>query len=48
VKRSSKSVDEVHAKKKMLDYLIRRGFSFDIALSATKQILSGSSSPWEK
>lgn len=40
VKRSSKSVDEDHAKKKMLDYLIRRGFAFDTALSATKQILA--------
>lgn len=48
VKRSSKSVDEVHAKKKLLDYLVRRGFSFNTALSATKQILSGNTSPWEK
>jgi regulatory protein len=48
VKRSSKSVDEVHAKKKLLDYLVRRGFSFDTALSATKKILSGNPSPWEK
>lgn len=48
VKRSSKSVDEVHAKKKLLDYLVRRGFSFDTALSAIKQILSGNSSPSEK
>ena len=47
-KRSSKSVDEVHAKKKLLDYLVRRGFSFDTALNATKQILLGNPSPWEE
>lgn len=46
--RSSKSVDEVRAKKKLLDYLVRRGFSFDTALSATKQILRGNPSPREK
>lgn len=48
VKRSSKLVDEVHAKKKLLDYLIRSGFSFGTALTATKQILSGNPSPSEK
>jgi regulatory protein len=40
MKRSSKSVDEIRAKKKLLDYLVRRGFAFDTALSATKQILA--------
>jgi SOS response regulatory protein OraA/RecX len=40
LKRSSKSVDEIHTKKKLLDYLVRRGFAFDTALSATKQILA--------
>ena len=46
-KRSSKAIDEPRAKKKLLDYLIRRGFSFDTALSATQQILSGNSSQLE-
>jgi regulatory protein len=47
-KRSLTSVDEVHTKKKLLDYLVRRGFSFDTALTATKQILSGNPFPLEK
>ena len=39
-KRSSKFVDDLHAEKKLLDYLVRRGFTFETALNATKQILS--------
>ncbi len=38
--RSSKQLDNNHIKKKILDYLVRRGFAFDTALSATRQILS--------
>lgn len=38
--RSSKLLDGDHFKKKILDYLVRRGFTFDTALSATRQILS--------
>lgn len=40
IERSSKKLDEDHCKKKILDYLVRRGFAFDTALSATRQILS--------
>jgi len=38
--RSSKQLDDDHFKKKILDFLVRRGFAFDTALSATRQILS--------
>jgi len=38
--RSSKQLDSDHFKKKIVDYLVRRGFAFDTALSATKQLLS--------
>ena len=38
--RSSKHLDSDHIKKKILDYLVRRGFAFDIALSATKHLRS--------
>ncbi len=38
--RSSKKLDSDHFKKKVIDYLLRRGFAFDTALSATKQLLS--------
>ncbi len=38
--RSSKQLDSDHFRKKIVDYLIRRGFTFDTALSATRQLLS--------
>ncbi len=38
--RSTKQLDDDHFKKKILDYLVRRGFAFDTALSATRHILS--------
>ena len=40
VRRSSKKIDEVQLKKKILDFLVRRGFDFETAMSATKQILA--------
>ena len=40
IRRSSKAIDDDHFKKKILDYLVRRGFAFDTALSATRHILS--------
>ena len=47
IQRSSKHADEIQKRKKLLDYLVRRGFSFETALSATKQMLSGDSTPLE-
>ncbi len=38
--RSSRKLDEDRIKKKILEYLVRRGFAFDTALSATKKFLS--------
>jgi len=38
--RSSRQLDDDHIKKKILDYLVRRGFAFDTALSATKKLLA--------
>ena len=40
IERSSKRLDNDHFKRKILDYLVRRGFAFDTALSATKHLLS--------
>jgi Uncharacterized protein conserved in bacteria len=40
VERSSKRLDNDHFKKKILDYLVRHGFTYDTALNATKQLLS--------
>jgi regulatory protein len=40
--RSSRQLDDDHIKKKLLDYLMRRGFAFDTALSATKKLLANS------
>jgi len=38
--RSSRRLDDDHIKKKILDYLMRRGFAFDTAMSATKKLLA--------
>ncbi len=40
--RSSRQLDNDHVKKKILDYLVRRGFAFDTALSATKELFRNS------
>ncbi|MGA7161528.1 MAG: RecX family transcriptional regulator [Bacteroidota bacterium] len=40
IARSSKRLDNDHFKKKILDYLVRRGFAYDTALNATKHLLS--------
>jgi len=38
--RSSRTVDDDGYRKKILEYLLRRGFAFDTALRATKKILA--------
>ena len=43
VERTSKRLDDIHVKKKILDYLVRRGFDFDTAMNATKKLLSKAS-----
>ena len=39
-RRSSKMPDELHVKKKLLDFLMRRGFAYETAMSAAKQTLT--------
>ncbi len=43
VDRGSKKLDTVQFKKKILDYLVRRGFNFETAMSATNKLFSKSS-----
>ena len=38
-RRSSKISDALHVKKKLFDFLMRRGFAYETAMSATKQTL---------
>ena len=40
VGRSAKRLDDVQYRRKILDYLVRRGFDFETAVSATKQLLT--------
>lgn len=40
LERTTKRLDDAHFRKKILDYLVRRGFDFETAMNATKRLLS--------
>ena len=43
IERGSRRLDHMQFKKKILDYLVRRGFSFDAAMSAANKLFTKSS-----